>query len=128
MVIIVSFILLFLRKYYSLATMKFPKKPGFKLHQSRHCAYITYSVKTWVLKSLPVVLCTKSFSISKESSSDLICIILFIYLQIYRWDKFSNCKAAQLDHTKKNVLLREDTHKKKCFFSGWTTKVLPSLH
>ena len=32
--------------------MNYPKKPGFNLYQSRHCAYITYSVKTWFLKIL----------------------------------------------------------------------------
>ena len=31
-------------------TMNYPKKPGFNLYQSRHCAYITYSEKTWFLK------------------------------------------------------------------------------
>ena len=30
------------------------RKPGFKLYQSRHCAHITYSVKTWFLKILSV--------------------------------------------------------------------------
>ena len=35
-------------------TMNYPKKPGFKLYQSRHCAYIIYSVKTWFLKNLYV--------------------------------------------------------------------------
>ena len=34
--------------------MNYPKIPGFNLYQSRHCAYITYSVKTWVLKNLSV--------------------------------------------------------------------------
>ena len=34
--------------------MNYPKKPGFNLYASRHCAYITYSVKTWFLKSLSV--------------------------------------------------------------------------
>ena len=28
-------------------TMNYPKKPGFNLYQSRHCAYKTYSLKTW---------------------------------------------------------------------------------
>ena len=32
--------------------MNYPKKPGFNLYQSRHCAYTTYSLKTWLLKSL----------------------------------------------------------------------------
>ena len=31
-----------------------PKKTGFNLIQSRHCAYITYSVKTWFLKNISV--------------------------------------------------------------------------
>ena len=35
-------------------TMNYPKKPGFNLHQLRHCAYITYSVKTWFLKFFSV--------------------------------------------------------------------------
>ena len=30
--------------------MNYPQKTGFNLYQSRHCAYITYSVKTWFLK------------------------------------------------------------------------------
>ena len=34
--------------------MRYPKKPGFNLYQLRHCAYITYSVKTWFLKILSV--------------------------------------------------------------------------
>ena len=28
------------------------KKTGFNMYQSRHCAYITYSVKTWFVKIL----------------------------------------------------------------------------
>ena len=36
-------------------TMNYPKKPGFNMYQSRHCAYITYSVKTWFLKNLSVL-------------------------------------------------------------------------
>ena len=35
-------------------TVNYPKKPGFNLYQLRHCAYITYSVKTWFLKNLSV--------------------------------------------------------------------------
>ena len=34
--------------------MNYPKKTGFNLYESRHCAYITYSVKTWFLKNLSV--------------------------------------------------------------------------
>ena len=34
--------------------MNYPKKPGFNLYRSRHCAYITYSVKTWCLKNLSI--------------------------------------------------------------------------
>ena len=34
--------------------MNYPKKPGFNLYQLRHCAYITFSVKTWFLKNLSV--------------------------------------------------------------------------
>ena len=34
--------------------MHYPKKPGFNLYQSRHCAYLTYSVKTWFLKILSI--------------------------------------------------------------------------
>ena len=30
--------------------MHYPKKTGFNLYQLRHCAYITYSFKTWFLK------------------------------------------------------------------------------
>ena len=30
--------------------MNYLKKPGFNLYQSWHCAYKTYSVKTWFLK------------------------------------------------------------------------------
>ena len=39
-----------------LSTMNYPKIPGFNLHQSRYCAYITYIVKTWFLKILSVSL------------------------------------------------------------------------
>ena len=35
-------------------TMNYPKKTGFNLYQSRYCAFITYSVKTWFLKNLSV--------------------------------------------------------------------------
>ena len=31
------------------------QKQGLNLYESRHCVYITYSVKTWVLKNLSVV-------------------------------------------------------------------------
>ena len=34
--------------------MNYPKNPGFDLYHSRHYAYLTYSVKTWFLKSLSV--------------------------------------------------------------------------
>ena len=34
--------------------MNYPKKPCFNLYESRHCAYITYSVKNWFLKNLSV--------------------------------------------------------------------------
>ena len=34
--------------------MNYPKKTGFNLYESRNCAYITYSVKTWFLKNLSV--------------------------------------------------------------------------
>ena len=34
--------------------MNYHKKPGFNLNQSRHCAYVTFSVKTWFLKILSV--------------------------------------------------------------------------
>ena len=42
-----------------------PKKTGFNLYKSRHCAYTTYSVKTCFLKNLSV---RKSLSISKTCS------------------------------------------------------------
>ena len=32
------------------ATMNYSQKPGFNLYQSRHCVYITYSVKNLFLK------------------------------------------------------------------------------
>ena len=35
--------------------MNYPKKPGFNLYQSRHCAYITYSVKSWYFKKISVI-------------------------------------------------------------------------
>ena len=35
--------------------MNYSKKTGFNLYQSRHCAYLTYSVKTWFLKILYVL-------------------------------------------------------------------------
>ena len=51
---------------YGSHTMNYPKKKGFNLYQSRHCAYITYSVKTWFLKILSVCgitkICIFSFS------------------------------------------------------------------
>ena len=34
--------------------MNYPKKPGFDLYESLHCAYITYRVKTWFFKNLSV--------------------------------------------------------------------------
>ena len=34
-------------------TMNYPKKTGFNLYESRHCAYITYSVKTCFYLSVP---------------------------------------------------------------------------
>ena len=34
--------------------MNYSIKSGFNLYQSRHCAYITYTVKTWFLKNLSV--------------------------------------------------------------------------
>ena len=36
-------------------TMNYPKKTGINLYQFQHCAYLTYSVKTWFLKNLSVV-------------------------------------------------------------------------
>ena len=39
--------------------MNYPKKPGFDLYQSRYCAYITYSGKTWFLKVLSVPVTAK---------------------------------------------------------------------
>ena len=36
-------------------TMHYPKKPGFNQYQSRHCAYIIFSVKTWFKKNIFVV-------------------------------------------------------------------------
>ena len=36
------------------STTNYPKKIGFNLYQSRHCAYITYSLKTWFLKNVSV--------------------------------------------------------------------------
>ena len=36
--------------------MNYPKKPGFNLYQLRHCAFITYIVKTWFLKNLSAAL------------------------------------------------------------------------
>ena len=40
--------------FQKLGTMNYPKKQVFNLYQLRHCAYITYSVKTWFLKNLSV--------------------------------------------------------------------------
>ena len=34
--------------------MNYPQKTGFNWYQTRHCAYITYSEKTWFLKILSV--------------------------------------------------------------------------
>ena len=49
--------------------MNYLKKTGFNLYQSRHCAYITYSVKTWFLKILSV----------SESGPTYRCINLYIF-------------------------------------------------
>ena len=43
------------KKTFFRTTMNYPKKPSFNLYQSRHCAYITYSVKTWFLKILSLL-------------------------------------------------------------------------
>ena len=50
--------------YTHLTTMNYPKKTSFNLYQSRHWAYLTYSVKTWFLKILSVFL-KKQWSIPK---------------------------------------------------------------
>ena len=42
--------------------MNYPKKTGYNLYQSRHRAYITYSVKTWFLKILSVSIETQKIS------------------------------------------------------------------
>ena len=60
--------------------MNHPKKPGFNLYQSRHCAYVTYSVKTWFLKILSVTFATLSFRFNEQPC--IYCIILFI---VYLW-------------------------------------------
>ena len=52
--------------------LNYPKKPGFNLYQSWHCAYITYSVKTWFLKKS---LC------SIYNRLQLSCIFLSLLLQ-----------------------------------------------
>jgi len=49
-----TIVTLFCQFDFHLHTVNYPKKPGFNLYQSRHCAYITYSVKTWFLKILSV--------------------------------------------------------------------------
>ena len=59
-ILILLFYLLFLFISYkhkprtATCTMNYPKKPGFNLHESRHCGYIKYSVKTFFLKSLSI--------------------------------------------------------------------------
>ena len=42
--------------------MNYPKKTGFNLYQSRHCVYITYSVKNWFLKFSLYVRTTPRYS------------------------------------------------------------------
>ena len=50
-------ILAFLMFQFRRDTMNYSKKKtGFNLYQSRHCAYITYSVNTWFYKILSVTL------------------------------------------------------------------------
>ena len=44
----------FVRPSIHICIMNYPKKTGFNLYQSRHCTYITYSVKTWFLKIFSV--------------------------------------------------------------------------
>ena len=55
-----------------LHTMNYPKKPGFNLYQSRHCACITYSVKTWFFKILSVCLIKLIFFLSDEVFADAV--------------------------------------------------------
>ena len=52
--------------------MNYPKKPGFNLYESRHCAYITYGVKTWILKNLSVAEYNTYIRNSKTYMNDLI--------------------------------------------------------
>ena len=59
--------------------MNYPKKPGFNLYQSRHCAYITYGVKTWFLKILSVLLI------------NLIIIFFLIFQLWYERERKSLC-------------------------------------
>ena len=48
--------------------MNYTKKLGFNLYQSRHCAYITYSVKTWFLKILTVSQMIKKKKAHKDNT------------------------------------------------------------
>ena len=51
--------------------MNYPKKTGFNLYQSRHCAYMTYSVKTWFFKILSV---SKIKELTKAFKTFRVCI------------------------------------------------------
>ena len=42
--------------------MNYPKKQGFNLYESRHCAYITYSLKNLGLKNLSICFIFNFFS------------------------------------------------------------------
>ena len=75
-------------------TMNYPKKTGLNLYQSRHCAYITYSMKTWFLKNLSVedydtflTRFSSSFffkgkKVKYLSHLYINCFLLLLYLQV----------------------------------------------
>ena len=49
--------------------MNYPKKTGFNIYQSQHCAYITYSVNTWFLKIVSVSIDYSDFTLSGTRST-----------------------------------------------------------
>ena len=51
--------------------MNYPKKPGFNLHESRYCAFITYSVKTWSQYNLSCETLTINIYVGLEKKQNI---------------------------------------------------------